>query len=236
MLRVERLAVNYGGVSGVRDVSVEVPDERVVSLIGANGAGKSTTLMAVSGLRNISSGKIIFDGEDITNLRSADIVRKGICQVPEGRHIFPKLSVEENLLIGGFSNSRVEKKARKERMEEQFRLFPRLKERRLQQGGTLSGGEQQMLAIARALMGNPKLLMLDEPSMGLAPIVVDEIFNMILELKKQGRTVLLVEQNASMALAVSDYAYVLDLGVTTLSGTGRELLNSEKVKQSYLGG
>ena len=235
MLEVKDLVVNYGRISPLTGISFEVPDQSIVSLIGANGAGKTTALMAISGLVDTCSGTILFDGMDITDCRPDVIVQMGICQVPEGRHVFPELSVYENLVAGAVSCRKLSKGELNARIEEQFSLFPRLKERYRQMAGTMSGGEQQMLAIARGLMAAPKLLMLDEPSLGLAPIIVEEIFNMIEKVRSQGTTVLLIEQNASLALQISDYAYAVELGKIRLSGTGEELLNSEEVKCVYLG-
>jgi branched-chain amino acid transport system ATP-binding protein len=234
MLEVNQIAVNYGNVTGIKDISFNVYKNQIVSLVGSNGAGKTTTLMAVSGLRQKSKGQINFYGENITNMTADMIVRRGICHVPEGRHIFSNLSVEDNLIMGAVC--RPQKRAKiKEKLDRQYELFPRLKDRRGQSGATLSGGEQQMLAIGRALMGEPVLLMLDEPSMGLSPIVIDEIYALISELKKSGWTILLVEQNANMALSISDYAYVFDLGGITMSGTGQELLKNDMIQKAYLG-
>ena len=235
MLKVEHLCVNYGYITALRDVSFTVPEKSIVSLIGANGAGKTTTLMAISGMVDAKSGRILFDGKDITDCRPDAIVKMGVCHVPEGRHVFPNLSVYDNLVTGSISCKGLSKAERAERIERQFDLFPRLRERSQQMAGTMSGGEQQMLAIARGLMSAPRLLMLDEPSLGLAPIVVEEIFEMIERVRNDGMTVLLIEQNASLALQISDYAYAVELGQTTLSGTGEELLNSEEIKKVYLG-
>lgn len=235
MLEIRNLVVNYGKISALRDISFKVPDKSIVSLIGANGAGKTTTLMAISGMVDPVSGNVIFDNMDITDCRPSTIVELGICHVPEGRHVFPELSVYENLVAGSISCKKLGKGERNARIEEQFALFPRLKERYKQMAGTMSGGEQQMLAIARGLMAKPRLLMLDEPSLGLAPIIVEEIFAMIEKVREAGMTVLLIEQNASLALQISDYAYAIELGKITLSGTGQELLNSEEVKKVYLG-
>lgn len=235
MLNISNLTVNYGYISALRNISLEVKENEIVSLIGSNGAGKTTTLMSISGLVNKQSGTITFDGKDITKTHAHSIVRMGISHVPEGRHVFPKLSVEDNLVMGTIGAGKVKKAERNSRMEEVFDLFPRLKERRKQAGGTLSGGEQQMLAIGRGLMNNPKLLMLDEPSLGLAPIIIEEIFELIEKIKSNGKTVLLIEQNASMALSISDRGYVLENGEIVLTGTGHELLVDEKVKKAYLG-
>lgn len=235
MLKVKNLKVNYGHISALNGISFEVPDNSIVSLIGANGAGKTTTLMAISGLVDAAEGQILLDDMDITDCRPNSIVQMGVCHVPEGRHAFPELSVYENLVAGAIPCKKLPRAELQNRIEQQFELFPRLKERSSQMAGTMSGGEQQMLAISRGLMSNPKLLMLDEPSLGLAPIIVEEIFNMIEKVRKAGTTVLLIEQNASIALQISDYAYAIELGRISLSGTGQELLNSEDVKRVYLG-
>ena len=235
MLKVKNLKVNYGHISALNGISFEVPDNSIVSLIGANGAGKTTTLMAISGLVDAAEGQILLDDMDITDCRPNSIVQMGVCHVPEGRHVFPELSVYENLVAGAIPCKKLPPAELQNRIEQQFELFPRLKERSSQMAGTMSGGEQQMLAISRGLMSNPKLLMLDEPSLGLAPIIVEEIFNMIEKVRKAGTTVLLIEQNASIALQISDYAYAIELGRISLSGTGQELLNSEDVKRVYLG-
>ena len=235
MLKVKNLKVNYGHISALNGISFEVPDNSIVSLIGTNGAGKTTTLMAISGLVDAAEGQILLDDMDITDCRPNSIVQMGVCHVPEGRHVFPELSVYENLVAGAIPCKKLPRAELQNRIEQQFELFPRLKERSSQMAGTMSGGEQQMLAISRGLMSNPKLLMLDEPSLGLAPIIVEEIFNMIEKVRKAGTTVLLIEQNASIALQISDYAYAIELGRISLSGTGQELLNSEDVKRVYLG-
>ena len=235
MLKVKNLKVNYGHISALNGISFEVPDNSIVSLIGANGAGKTTTLMAISGLVDAAEGQILLDDMDITDCRPNSIVQMGVCHVPEGRHVFPELSVYENLVAGAIPCKKLPRAELQNRIEQQFELFPRLKERSSQMAGTMSGGEQQMLAISRGLMSNPKLLMLDEPSLGLAPIIVEEIFNMIEKVRKAGTIVLLIEQNASIALQISDYAYAIELGRISLSGTGQELLNSEDVKRVYLG-
>ena len=235
MLKVKNLKVNYGHISALNGISFEVPDNSIVSLIGANGAGKTTTLMAISGLVDAAEGQILLDDMDITDCRPNSIVQMGVCHVPEGRHVFPELSVYENLVAGAIPCKKLPRAELQNRIEQQFELFPRLKERSSQMAGTMSGGEQHMLAISRGLMSNPKLLMLDEPSLGLAPIIVEEIFNMIEKVRKAGTTVLLIEQNASIALQISDYAYAIELGRISLSGTGQELLNSEDVKRVYLG-
>ena len=235
MLKIENLSVDYGNISALRGVSLEVKENQIVSLIGANGAGKTTTLMAVSGLAAKSGGSVSFAGEDITRERASRIVQRGICHVPEGRHIFPRMTVEENLVAGSFGDRAISRVKVREKVEEMYDLFPRLKERKSQLGGTLSGGEQQMLASARGLMFDPRLVMFDEPSMGLAPIVVEEIFGLILKIKEMGKTILLIEQNASMALQIADWGYVLETGEITLQGAGRDLLADENVKKAYLG-
>ena len=234
MLEVEKLEVSYGNIHAVKGVSIKVPENKIVSLIGSNGAGKSTTLSAISGVVKKRAGKVTFLGKDITNLSAHKIVKMGLAQVPEGRLVFPRLSVKDNLIMGNFSQKSPNSKLN-ELLESQFNLFPRLKERQKQAAGTLSGGEQQMLAVSRALMSEPKLMMLDEPSMGLAPMIIDEIFELLLRLKDQGKTILIIEQNASIALSVADYAYALDLGEIILQGTGEELLSNEDVKKAYLG-
>jgi branched-chain amino acid transport system ATP-binding protein len=232
ILKVDDIHVYYGAIHAVKGVSFEVQEGEIVALIGANGAGKSTILKTVSGLMHPRSGKIEFMGQDITHTDAFKLVRHGLAHVPEGRRIFLQMSVQENLEMGAYT----QKDVSKEDLDMVFDLFPRLKERRKQIAGTLSGGEQQMLAMSRALMSHPKLMMLDEPSMGLAPILVDQIFSIIKQLHKAGTTILLVEQNASKALAVADRAYVLETGGITLSGTGMELSNSDDVKKAYLGG
>ena len=233
MLKAEDLNVYYGPIHAVKGVSFEVNDGEVVTLIGANGAGKSTSLKTVSGLMRSRGGKIEFMGKSIANTPAHKIVELGIAHVPEGRRIFTSMTVEENLDMGAFTVRGGNIDADKERVFEQF---PRLKERRRQIAGTLSGGEQQMLAMGRALMSHPKLLMLDEPSMGLAPILVEQVFDIISALHKAGTTILLVEQNAEMALSIADRAYVMETGRITLSGTGKELAASEEVQKAYLGG
>lgn len=235
ILKVSDLSVNYGYVAAVRNVHLQVCKNEIVTLIGSNGAGKTTTLMAISNLVEKSSGQILFDNEDIGKLSPDQVVRKGIAHVPEGRKIFPRLSVYENLLVGSLGNPRLKKSEVEEQIEYIFSLFPRLKERRKQAGGSLSGGEQQMLAIGRGLMMKPELIMLDEPSMGLAPIIVEDIFELILKIRDTGKTILLIEQNASMALSIADRAYVLETGKITMEGKGRDLLNDENVKKVYLG-
>ena len=232
MLKIDNLCVNYGGIKAVRDVSFEVPEGKIVTLIGANGAGKSTILRTITGLVHPASGSITYNGEELTKLPTYGIVNKGITLVPEGRHVFPDMTVLENLKIGAY----LRKDNLNDDIEWVYTLFPRLKERNWQQAGTLSGGEQQMLAMGRALISHPKLLMLDEPSMGLAPILVGQIFAIIRELHQSGTTILLVEQNAEMALQVADRAYVLESGKIALSGTGHELAESDSIKKAYLGG
>ncbi|GAB4310918.1 MULTISPECIES: ABC transporter ATP-binding protein [Pseudothermotoga] len=234
MLVVNDLCVNYGAIKALKGISFRVDRGSIVALIGSNGAGKTTTLKAICGLVKIRSGKILFNDEDITNKPTNQIVSRRITMVPEGRRIFPNLTVYENLLIGAYQRS--DKNGIKEDMEFVFSLFPRLKERVDQKGGTLSGGEQQMLAIGRALMSKPDLLMLDEPSLGLAPIIVEELFEIIQKIHKEGKTILLIEQNAYAALNIADYAYVVETGRIVLHGNGKELLNNEKVKYAYLGG
>ena len=232
MLKVEDMHVYYGAIHAVKGVSFEVGDGEIVALIGANGAGKSTILKTVSGLMHPRSGSITFMDKNIAHTDAYKLLRHGLAHVPEGRRIFLQMTVQENLDMVAFTR----KDAYTEDMERMFTLFPRLKERRKQIAGTLSGGEQQMLAMSRALMSNPKLLMLDEPSMGLAPILVDQIFDIIKELHAKGTTILLVEQNASKALEIADRAYVLETGTSTLSGTGAELAKSDEVRKAYLGG
>ena len=234
MLKVDNLSVHYGMIQAVRDVSFEVNEGEVVSLIGANGAGKTTILRTLSGLVRPSAGKIQFLGKEIQKLPAQKIVAGGLSQVPEGRHVFPGLTVMENLEMGAFlKKNREENQAN---LKKVFSRFPRLEERKNQDAATLSGGEQQMLAMGRALMSTPKLLLLDEPSMGLAPIFIQEIFDIIQDIQKQGTTVLLIEQNANKALAISDRGYVLETGKIVLSGTGKDLASSEEVRKAYLGG
>lgn len=235
MLRVENLVVSYGHINALRGISFEVNQGEIISLIGANGAGKTTALMAVSNLVGKESGRISFMDRDITAMPSHKIVKMGICHVPEGRKIFPELTVYENMISGSFGNPNLGRERMDELVEEQFALFPRLRERRNQAGGTLSGGEQQMLAIARGLMMDPKIIMLDEPSLGLAPIVVEEIFELIQKIRDYGKTILLIEQNASMALSIANRGYVLENGAVTLTGSGRDLLSDREVQRAYLG-
>ena len=232
MLKVEDLHVYYGAIHAIKGISFEVMEGEIVALIGANGAGKSTILKTVSGLMHPRSGSISFRGQDIAHMEAHRLLPLGLAQVPEGRRIFLQMTVQENLEMGSYINREVAQ----EDLDMVFDYFPRLKERRKQIAGTLSGGEQQMLAMSRALMSHPKLMMLDEPSMGLAPILVDQIFQIIQELHKNGTTILLVEQNARKALQIADRAYVLETGTITLSGTGAELASSDAVKKAYLGG
>ncbi len=232
MLKVENINVYYGAIHAIQGISFEVHPGEIVTLIGANGAGKSTTLKTVSGQLRTRSGSITFMNENISRLDPYKIARKGLVQVPEGRKIFQKLSVEENLFIGGYTRERTEIEAT---MDDVYQRFPRLRERRRQVAGTLSGGEQQMLAIGRALMSKPRLIMLDEPSMGLAPLLVSQIFSIIRELKDTGVTILLVEQNARMALRIADRAYVLETGRVKLSDTADALLHNDEVQKAYLG-
>ena len=233
MLEIKDLHVSYGGIQALRGVSLNVPDGKIVTLIGANGAGKSTLMRTISGLVKAQSGSILWNGQELLGKPIDQIVSSGIAMSPEGRRVFADLTVLENLKIGAYL--RKDKAETEKDLEWVYSLFPRLKERSWQSAGTLSGGEQQMLAVGRALMSKPKLLMLDEPSLGLAPIVVREIFDIIRTVNQQGITVLLNEQNANMALKVADYAYVLETGSLTLSGTGAELLTNEQVKAAYLG-
>ena len=233
ILKVDNINVYYGAIHAIKGISFEVNEGEIVTLIGANGAGKSTTLQTVSGLLRSRTGSIEFNGENISHVPAHKLVYKGLAQVPEGRRTFLQMSVEENLEMGAFTQKNAGIDADLESVYEQF---PRLRERKKQIAGTLSGGEQQMLAMGRALMSHPKLLMLDEPSMGLAPILVEQIFDIIRQLHKNGTTILLVEQNAQMALSVADRAYVLETGKITLSGTGKELAESDEVRKAYLGG
>ena len=234
MLEVKNLSVHYGMIQAVRNVDFTVNEGEIVSLIGANGAGKSTILKTLSGLIHPSEGEIVYLGENIASTSAKKIVEKGLVQVPEGRHVFPGLTVKENLELGAFL--RKDKEEIQKDMEAVFERFPILKERKDQDAQTLSGGEQQMLAMGRALMSRPKLLLFDEPSMGLAPIFIREIFKIIQEIQKTGTTVLLIEQNAKMALSISNRAYVLETGSVVLSGTGQELLESDEIQKAYLGG
>ncbi|GHF50852.1 branched-chain amino acid transport system ATP-binding protein [Amycolatopsis bartoniae] len=233
LLELSGVSVHYGRIQAVSELSITVGEGEIVALIGANGAGKSTTMRAISGIRPLSAGSITFAGEDITKLRADLRVVRGISQVPEGRGVFPGMTVAENLDMGAYA--RKDRKNLQPDLDRVFDLFPRLKERRTQPGGTLSGGEQQMLAIGRALMAKPKLLLLDEPSMGLAPQFIAQIFRIVTEINQQGTTVLLVEQNAQQALSRAHRAYVLETGRITRQGTGRELLADSSVKEAYLG-
>ena len=234
MLKIDDINVYYGAIHALKGISLEVDEGEIVTLIGANGAGKSTTLRTISGLLKPKTGGIVFQGQDIAGVPAHEIVKRGISQVPEGRRIFAEMTVMENLDLGAFT--RKDKDGVAADMKHVFELFPRLEERRDQVAGTLSGGEQQMLAMGRALMSRPKLLLLDEPSMGLAPLLIREIFNIIVDINKSGTTVLLVEQNANMALSIASRAYVLETGRITLSGSAAELAASEEVKKAYLGG
>ena len=233
LLKVTDLVVSYGGIEALKGISFEVDQGQIVTLIGANGAGKSTTLRTISGLVSPREGRIYFEGRDITDFNTQKIVEAGIAMVPEGRRVFPNLTVLENLRIGAYL--RKDKEVIEQDIEYVYELFPRLKERSWQLAGTLSGGEQQMLAVGRAVMTRPKLIMMDEPSLGLAPLVVKDIFKIIQTLKGTGMTVLLIEQNANAALHACDYAYVMETGRITTSGTGEELLSSEAIQEAYLG-
>lgn len=233
LLKIENLNVHYGGIHALKGVSLDVEENKIITLIGANGAGKSSTLRAISGLVNPSDGKIFYKGEDITKIKTTEKVKKGITLVPEGRRVFANLTVYENLLLGAYL--RTNKKEIESDIEYVYSLFPRLKERVWQHAGTLSGGEQQMLAIGRALMARPELIMMDEPSLGLAPLVVKDVFNIIQEIHKQGMTILLIEQNANAALNIADFGYVLETGKIVLQGPGKELAENEEVKKAYLG-
>lgn len=235
MIRVENLSVSYGHISALQDVSFHIDRGEIVTLIGSNGAGKSTSLMAISNLLLKQTGHIYFGDTDITDFAPDKIVRLGVCHVPEGRKVFPALSVYDNLIAGTIGNPKLKKPDIQRLLEEVYTMFPRLKERRTQAGGTLSGGEQQMLAIARGMMMDPCIMMLDEPSLGLAPIVVEEIFNLILRINKIGKTILLIEQNASMALSIANRGYVLENGHVVLSGSGEELIRNADVQKAYLG-
>lgn len=231
MLKISDLHVSYGGIRAIRGINMEVPDGKIVTLIGANGAGKSTTLRSVVGLVKADSGSITYNDKELLSMPSNKIIEEGITLVPEGRRVFPDLTVLENIKIGAY----LRKDNLSSDIEWVYSLFPRLKERSWQLAGTLSGGEQQMLAVARALMSKPKVIMMDEPSLGLAPLVVKDIFSIIKEINKQGVTVLLIEQNANMALKIADYGYVLQTGSIIMSGTGAELLSNEEVRKAYLG-
>ena len=234
MLKVDNIDVYYGAIHAIKGISIEVPKGEIVTLVGSNGAGKSTTLRTISGLMKPKNGTILFEDKNIVGVPAHKIVGMGLCQVPEGRHVFANMSVMENLELGAYLRNDKDGIARD--LEDVFKKFPRLLERKDQISGTLSGGEQQMLAMGRALMSRPRLLLLDEPSMGLAPLLVKEIFNIIKEINDSGTTVLLVEQNANMALSIADKAYVLETGRIALAGTAQELASSEAVRKAYLGG
>lgn len=233
MLRVIDLHVSYGGIKAIQGINIDIEENKIVTLIGANGAGKSSTLRAIMGLVKKESGKVEYNGEDLTDLKTMDIVKKGIALSPEGRRVFSNLTVEENMLLGAYT--RKDNIEIRKDMKKIYGLFPILEERSWQKAGTLSGGEQQMLAVGRAMMIRPKVLMLDEPSLGLAPLLVKDIFDIIEEIHSQGNTILLVEQNAKKALEIADYAYVLETGKLVLEGKGKELLDDAKVKAAYLG-
>ena len=234
MLQVNNLVVRYGGITAVDGISLQIDQHETVALIGANGAGKTTTLHAISGLLKAAGGQILFQGEDITKIPAEAVVARGVIQVPEGRQVFSKLTIEENLKLGAYLQK--DKEKIRDTYEKVMTLFPILRERRRQAAGTLSGGEQQMLAIGRALMSAPKLLLLDEPSMGLSPLMTQQVFDVLLALKKQGMTILLVEQNAYEALTISDRAYIMETGNITLEGRSSELIDDPRVKDAYLGG
>ncbi len=231
ILEIKNLSVSYGGIEAIKNISFDVEAGSIVTLIGSNGAGKSSTLRSIAGIVKAKSGEVLFEGENILGLSPDQIVKRGVTLVPEGRRVFPNLTVAENLHVGAY----LRKDDIKPDLEYVYELFPRLKERSWQFAGTLSGGEQQMLAVGRAMMARPKLIMMDEPSLGLAPLIVQGIFDIIRTINKAGITVLLIEQNANMALKVADYAYVMQTGEITLSGTGAELLENEEVKEAYLG-
>jgi branched-chain amino acid transport system ATP-binding protein len=233
ILELKDLSVSYGGIKAVRGINLHVNAGELVTLIGANGAGKSTTLRAITGLIHPSGGKVIYNGSDITNTDSFKLVRQGLVMVPEGRGIFGQLTIEENLAMGAFVRN--DSAAVAQEIENVFEIFPRLKERRKQSAGTLSGGEQQMLAMGRALLAKPKLLLLDEPSMGLAPLMIKKIFETVAMISKQGTTILLIEQNAKLALKAANRAYVMESGVITIEGDAKEMLDNPKVKEAYLG-
>lgn len=233
MLKVENLVVSYGGIEALKGVSLDVPEGKIVTLIGANGAGKSTLLRSIIGLVKPASGSIKYGEDELIGLNSQKIVEKGLTLVPEGRRVFPNLTVAENLQIGAYM--RTDTAGITADINRVYELFPRLQERSWQMAGTLSGGEQQMLAVGRALMSRPKLMMMDEPSLGLAPLVIKEIFNIIQRINKQGVTILLIEQNANMALKVADLAYVMETGRITMTGSGKELLENPEIKAAYLG-
>ena len=232
MLNIENLNVSYGGIKALRGININIEDNKIVTLIGANGAGKSSTLRAIMNLVK-KEGKVTYEGKDISALKTMEIVKRGVALVPEGRKIFSNLTVEENLILGAYTLT--DKVEIKKGMDNIYGLFPILKDRLWQKAGTLSGGEQQMLAVGRAMMSKPKILMMDEPSLGLAPLLVRDIFEIIKEIHGQGNTILLVEQNAKKALEIADYAYVLETGSLVLQGTGKELLENDRVKEAYLG-
>jgi branched-chain amino acid transport system ATP-binding protein len=233
MLRVENLNVHYGGIHALRGITLDVEEGKIISLIGANGAGKSTTLRAIMGLEKPSKGKIIYNGQDITGKQTKEIVKSNLVLVPEGRRVFTNLSVIENLILGSYLRN--DAKEIQKDLDWVFELFPILKSRQEQKAGTMSGGEQQMLAVGRALMTKPKLLMMDEPSLGLAPLIVKNIIEIIKKINQEGVTILLIEQNAKASLEISDYAYVLETGEVFMEGKGLDLLNNEEVKKAYLG-
>lgn len=233
MLAIRDLHVYYGGIHALQGIDIDVPDGQIISLIGANGAGKSTTLKSIMGLVGKRQGQVFWDNLDITSMKTKDIVKEGIILCPEGRRIFPDLTVDENIMCGAYL--RKDKEEIEKDKEWVYSLFPRLKERTWQLGATLSGGEQQMLAVARALMSKPKLLMLDEPSLGLAPLIIKDIFAIIQKIASEGVNIMLIEQNAKAALEISDYAYVMETGVITMAGPGKALMNDPRVQQAYLG-
>jgi len=233
MIKIDNLVVSYGGIEALKGISLDVPSGKIVTLVGANGAGKSTTLKAIVGLVKPKSGTIDYEGIDLTKLKTEYMVKEGIALVPEGRRVFSDLTVLENLKIGAYT--RKDHIAIAEDLEKVYSLFPRLKERTWQVSGTLSGGEQQMLAIGRAIMSRPKLIMMDEPSLGLAPIIVKELFGIIKKINEEGMTVLLIEQNANAALKIADIGYIMETGRITLTGAGKDLLNNEEIKKAYLG-
>lgn len=232
MLSLSEVHCGYGNIEIIKGISLTVEKGQIVAIIGANGAGKTTTLKTIAGLLPVRSGSITFDGNEITKVKPHDVVKMGISQIPEGRQVFSELSVQDNLIMGGYTIS--DRHLIKTRIEEQYNRFPRLKERYKQMAGTLSGGEQQMLAIARALISSPRMLLLDEPSMGLSPLFVEEVFEIIQELRDGGMTILLVEQNAGMALEIADYAYALETGKIVIEGTGEEMMRNEEVRKAYL--
>ena len=232
MLSLSEVHCGYGNIEIIKGISLTVEKGQIVAIIGANGAGKTTTLKTIAGLLPVRSGSITFDGNDITKVKPHDVVKMGISQIPEGRQVFSELSVQDNLIMGGYTIS--DRHLIKTRIEEQYNRFPRLKERYKQMAGTLSGGEQQMLAIARALISSPRMLLLDEPSMGLSPLFVEEVFEITQELRDGGMTILLVEQNAGMALEIADYAYALETGKIVIEGTGEEMMRNEEVRKAYL--